>query len=368
MFKYQFKRLYVKHFLAILIILAVLFLGKFVTVKFFYKEKPLAGREKELFDSHVEATIGKSTDEKLEYFYTQKAPLDKKLEEYTSKDEKPDDSFYEELNALTDYSTKLFSNVYKINGVEKYSNTGEGLVSPFVPEDFYYNMEAYTDIDEADVINDDHFVLFVTLQSYNIVPIFVLLIVGLFVADSFEKRVDLQASISKNRKSFFVSQEIVLCMFVGVLVVVNMLVDLAVSGLLTHSYELYATINSVERYWAIPTDMRIYQMIILFLVVEMMGAFICYHIFRISAQAVRSTKKYMVCGLSVIVLTTLVSSVMPKHAIYFFTGITNKGNVINGIKYIPKIHSTNLFIPLIVGVVLTLSLAVYRFVKFKKVR
>lgn len=368
MFKYQFKRLYVKHFAAVLIILAVLLVGKLVTVKFFYKEQPLKGREKELFDSHVEATIGLSAEEKLEYYYEQKAPQDKKLEELVSMGEKPDDSFNEELNALTSYATKLFSNVYNINGVEKYSNTGEGLVSPFVPEDFYYNMEAYKDIDEPDVINDDHFVLFVTLQTYNIVPVFVLLIVGLFVADSYEKRVDLQASISKNRKSFFVSQEVVLCIFVGILVVVNMFVDLAVSGLLTHSYELSATINSVERYWAIPTDMRIYQMIILFLVIEMMGAFICYHIFRIAAQSLRSTKKYMVCGLCVIVLTTLISTVMPKQAIYFFTGITNKGNVINGIKYIPKIHSINLFIPLIVGTVLTASLAVFRFVRFKRVR
>lgn len=368
MFKYQFKRLCVKHFAAILIILAVLFAGKLVTVKFFYKEQPLNGRQMELYDSHVEATIGLSAEKKLEYYYEQKALQDLKLNELYENGEKPDDSFNEELNALTSYSTKLFSNVYKINGVEKYASTGEGLVSPFVPEDFYYNMDAYKEIDEPDVINDDHFILFVTLQSYNIVPVFVLLIVGLFVADSYEKRVDRQASISKNRKSFFVSQEVVLCVFVAVLVVINMIVDLAVSGLLTHSYELSATINSVERYWAIPTDMRIYQMIILFLFIEMMGAFICYHIFRIAAQVLRSTKKYMVCGLSVIVLTTLISTVMPKQAIYFFTGITNKENVINGIKYIPKIDNINLFIPLIVGAVLTASFAIFRFVRFKRVR
>lgn len=367
MYKYQLNRLFRKNLLPVVIILVILIGGKFLTAKLFYKDEYIKGEEKEFFDFYVKKNIGLSADEKLEYINGESERIIKILSSIPE-GEGRSDSLIAENNAFSKYSSLLFSNVYILNGIQKYAETGKGLVSPYIPDDFYYTKDAYTDIREPDIINDHHFMLFLTLQSYSLIPVLILLLVGIFVADSYEKRIDLQASISAKNKDFFTSQEVVLSIFAGILMIINLLSDLIISGVLAHPYELTATLNSIPVFQFVPTDIALWQMAALMFSLEAIGGFICYHLFSIVAKYSRSTKKYMVTGLSVIVLATLISTVVPNQSAYFFTGISNRKNAIFGVKYLPSIGITNLYFPLAVGIVLLAVLITFRLVKFKKVK
>lgn len=366
MFSYQIKRLFSKHLIALLIIAAAIALCKVLSVKVFYKEQVISKEAQVILDGYVKETLDMTAEKKFEYINEKAFETNNKVQQLNANGEQIDKATKAQLDAQSEYTSSLNWDVFVVLGVKEYANTGQGLVAPYVPSDFYYIKEAYTDVAEPDVINDHHFNLFITLQTYNIVSIFILLIVGLFVADSYEKRVDLQALISKNSKKFFISQEIVLSIFVGLLLILNLFTDLAVSGLLTHGYELSATLSSVRKYYLNPTGMTVFQTILLIFTIQSLGTYISYHIFRIAASALRSTKKYMIVALSLPVLSTLAARILPKYAIYFYTGLTNKSHLINSIKYIPEISATNIFIAIGIEAAILFGFGLFRFIKFKK--
>jgi hypothetical protein len=171
----------------------------------------------------------------------------------------------------------------------------------------------------------------------------------------------LQAKISKNSRLFFKSQEVTLSVFILVLLILNTVGDMAISGLLTHSYELNVPLQSVSDYIFFPTNMTIGQSIIFLFLLQLFGAFICYHAFTIAAQALKSTRNYMIFGLSVVVMVTLVVRFFPSISHYLVMGITDKRSVLNAVKYLPKFGASDIFIVLTFGLMQISGVCVWRF-------
>ena len=193
-----------------------------------------------------------------------------------------------------------------------------------------------------------------------------LLLIGIFVADSYEKRIDLQAKISENSKIFFKSQEIVLSIFIFIILIANTLCDMIISGLLSHSYELSVPIQSISDYVFLPKNLNIFQTILLLVLFETAGAFVCYHVFIITAQIMRSVKSYMIFGFILIVLSTLIPGFFPDSAVYIHIGITDKRSVLSGIQYLPILKSSNIPIILIIYFFILFGLCTRRFYKYHK--
>lgn len=364
MYKYQIKRLLKKHFPLLLIIIFLAAAGKIFAINISKNIDDLSQQSQNILDSYVRKTISYSSDERLsfiseeaqndaEQFSAVKSPSQEQIDDYSTKS-----------NAHNAYRNSLVYNAYTLLGVQKYAKTGEGLVDTAIPENFSKTKNVYLNINEPKVINESHFKKFISLQSYNLVPVFVLLLIGVFVADSYEKRVDLQAKISKNSKTFFKSQEIVLSIFIFIILIANTLCDIIISGLLSHSYELSAPIQSINDYVFLPKNLNLLQTILLLFLFETAGSFVCYHVLITAAQIMRSVKSYMIFGFTLIVLSTLIPAFFPDSAVYAHIGITDKRSVLSGIQYLPNLKSSNIPLILIIYFLVLLGLCTRRFYKY----
>lgn len=360
MYSYHIKRLIKKQLPLLLIILLLTVSSKIVIIEFSHQEESLTERSQELLDTYVKEAIDLNTDEKLTYINKK---ITSERESYMSI-ESPSQTETEEYNqraeAQNTFKNSVLFNSYTLLGVKKYAETGEGLVSLSFPENISDIKEAYLDIHEPNVVNESHFKRFISLQSFCLIPFYILFIVGIFIADSYEKKIDLHVIISGNSKLFFRSQEIVLSIFIFIMLIINIIFDLAASGLLSHLYELSVPIQSISDYVFIPHNLTVLQAIIFIFLLEVFGAFICYNFFAIISKALRSMKNYIICGLTLIALTTLTSGLFPDSAIYMMTGITNKRAVLRNIQYIPSLDSTNILIVFIVCLMILTALCSWR--------
>lgn len=364
MYKYQIKRLLKKHFPLLLIIILLAAAGKIFAINISKNIDDLSQQSQNILDSYVRKTISYSSDERLSFISEEAQNDAEKFSAVKSPSQEQIDYYSTKSNAHNAYRNSLVYNAYTLLGVQKYAKTGEGLVDTAIPENFSKTKNVYLNINEPKVVNESHFKKFISLQSYNLVPVFVLLLIGVFVADSYEKRVDLQAKISKNSKTFFKSQEIVLSIFIFIILIANTLCDMIISGLLSHSYELSAPIQSISDYVFLPKNLNLLQTILLLFLFETAGAFVCYHVFIIAAQIMRSVKSYMIFGFTLIVLSTLIPAFFPDSAVYAHIGITDKRSVLSGIQYLPNLKSSNIPLILIIYFLVLLGLCTRRFCKY----
>ncbi|MDE6148893.1 MAG: hypothetical protein K2F81_02200 [Ruminococcus sp.] len=368
MYKYQINRLLKKHFPLLTIIIILSAASKLFAINISKNNDDLSKESQLLLDSYVQETIDYSADQRFSYI-SEKAKSDAdKFSAIKSPSQDQIDDYAIKSNAQNAYRNSLVYNTYTLIGVQKYAKTGKGLVDTGIPENFIKTKNAYLNINEPKVVNEYHFKKFISLQSYSLIPVFVLLLTGLFIADSYEKKIDLQAKISKNSKRFFRSQEIILSIFILLLLFANTVCDMTISGLLTHTYELSTPIQSISDYVFLPKNLTISQAVLMLLGVETIGAFICYHAFVIAAQIMRSAKSYMIFGFSVIVLSTLITNFFPNSAIYIPTGITDKRSVLSAIKYMPKLKTNNIPIAVIIGLLLLCILCIFRYYKYQEKR
>ena len=356
MYGYQIKRLFTKY---LFLILACILSAAAIKILTIYRWKNdiarnyMSEKETGYYTQLLESTSEMSLEQRSKYIY------DHRIELSENTDEELDD-------AINRYEDKL-RYCYIINGIINYAKTGKGLVDAYVPNDLNENSVLYASLEKPTVINDEPFLKFLDLQSRSIMPIIVLLITGVFIADSYEKRLHLMINISKCSKQFYKSRETVIVIFIFLIYSIDFIVDLLASGYLASYGYMNAAIQSVPYFIFSHIDLTVGETIRWLYIVQLISLYICYNIFVLISRAVCSIKKYITISAAVIIVMSAFSSYFPEAAPYMFASICDKKMLLSSISYIKMIEISEIittpfvFLLILVGILTWRSTGYYDF-------
>lgn len=220
-----------------------------------------------------------------------------------------------------------------VESIRSYARTGRGLTDANIPTDLVKNSRLYAAFPTPQVINDEPFLKFLELRAVDIMPIFVLLLVGVFVADSYEKRMDQQIKISKNSAGFFKSREIILSAAIFIMFMLSFFTDLILSGTLQQSEYSTAPLQSVWEFDLSPVMLTVRGTIIWLCVTRLMSFFATYSIFVLVAKQVRSVKKYVMLTSGLIAVMSAAAHYVGALSPYMFAAVTSVNGQLNNLDY-----------------------------------
>lgn len=366
MYNYQMKRLFFKlwYFIAAAVILIAA--SKAFTVKFAYPQPDCDEKSFAKLDELCAETADMKPDSRLKYVVDWRREYTEEYMKYGEADNKLKAEFEINEGARTVYENQLRNCAYTLEGIKNYIVKGEGFVSASYPRDLAQNPEAYRYLSTPKPVNENYFLRFLTLQSFNICPFIVILLVGVFVADSYEKRIDLMIAISARSRSFYKSRELTLCVFILALEFINLITDLSVSGMLSHTEYFSTPIQSVSSYVFFPANLTLGGAVTLIFAFELLGAFVGYNIFILLAQHIRSVRNYLIIAAAIAAVFTVVSKFFPSAAIYCFLGMNSKTSVLLNVKYISAIGATQIFPALMILIISLVGICAWRFFGYRE--
>lgn len=330
MFRYQLWRLFRKLWYLLVAILVILLLTRVLAMRKAHYPGELSDEEYAELDRLCSETKEMSLDER--YIYISNIPYDQNSPRST---------------AAAEYKNSLVNGSYAVKGVKDYLKSGEGFRSVNIPQDMNKYPELYKSLSDPENINDIYFKRFLRIAGYDLTPVFVLLLVGAFVADSCEKGIDRQIKTAKKRRSFLLTSDLTLMLTVIVLCVITTLLDLAFSGLLTHPEYLSASIHSVDYFIWFPQNITLIGAVLWVLVMEMIGSLICCSVFVFIARKTRDMKLYLIISSGFISAVTVASDRLPSVNLYGFIGINSKESIFLDAKYLPSLGTSTLLLPAI---------------------
>lgn len=323
MYSYQTSRLIKKFWLLFVIVIIFSASVKFAVYRSFDSSNNLTYMNKETAEIYNEL-IENSADKTLEQ-------CDEYITEYEMR------SYASGYNnnitaAVNKYKTELRS-CFMVESIRSYARTGKGLTDANIPTDLVKNSRLYAAFPTPQVINDEPFLKFLELQAVDIMPIFVLLLVGVFVADSYEKRMDRQIKISKNSAAFFKSREIILSVAIFIMFTLSFFADLIISGTLHQSKYSTSSLQSVWQFDLAPLMLTVRGTIIWLYVTRLMSLFITYGIFVLVAKQVRSVKKYVMLTSGLIAVMSAAAHYVGALSPYMFAAVTSVNGQLNNLDY-----------------------------------
>lgn len=323
MYSYQTSRLLKKFWLLFVIVIIISALAKFVVYRSFDSSNNLTYMNKEaaeIYDGLIENSADKSLEQCDEFI------TDYELRSYAG-------GYNDNIAATVNkYKTELRS-CFMVESIRSYARTGRGLTDANIPTDLVKNSRLYAAFPTPQVINDEPFLKFLELQAVDIMPIFVLLLVGVFVADSYEKRMDQQIKISKTAVVFFKSREIVLSLAIFIMITLSFFADLILSGTLQQSEYSTAPLQSVWEFDLSPVMLTVRGTIIWLYVTRLMSIFITYGIFVLLAKQVCSVKKYVMLTSGLIAVMSAAAHYVGAISPYMFAAVTSVNGQLNNLDY-----------------------------------
>ncbi len=353
MYGYQIKRFFTKYIFVVFFCILTAGVIKVVTVYRWQNNTAInymTEKETEYYTQLLENTDGMSLEERYEYIFNYR------IQSYQNINE-------EMNNAISRYEDKL-RYCYILNGVINYTKTGKGLVDAYMPSDLSENSRLYASLDKPTVINDEPFLKFLDLQSWNIMPILVLLITGVFIADSYEKRLHLVINVSRESKRFYRSRETVMAGFIFLIYSINFAADLLLSGYLSAGY-LNAAIQSVTYFIFSHINLTVGKTIVWLYVTQLLSLYICYSIFVLIARTVCSMKKYITASAAIIIIMSAFSIYLPDAAPYMFAAICDKKVLLSSISYIQIMDASEIVTVLFVYFMILAGVSAWRFTGYK---
>ena len=318
MYSYQTSRLIKKFWLLFVIVIIFSASAKFTVYRSFVSSNNLTYMNKEtaeIYNELIENSADKTLDQCDEYI------TDYELRSYAG-------GYNGNITAAVNkYKTELRS-CFMVESIRSYARTGRGLTDANIPTDLVKNSRLYAAFPTPQVINE-----FLELQAVDIMPIFVLLLVGVFVADSYEKRMDQQIRISKNSSAFFKSREIILSVAIFIMFTLSFFADLILSGTLQQSEYSTAPLQSVWKFDLAPLMLTVRGTIIWLYVTRLMSLFITYGIFVLVAKQVRSVKKYVMLTSGLIAVMSAAAHYVGALSLYMFAAVTSVNGQLNNLDY-----------------------------------
>ncbi len=323
MYSYQTSRLLKKFWLLFVIVIIFSALAKFVVYRSFDSSNNLTYMNKgtaEIYNELIENSADKSLEQCDEFI------TDYELRSYAG-------GYNDNITAAVNkYKTELRS-CFMIESIRSYARTGRGLTDANIPTNLVKNSRLYAAFPTPQVINDEPFLKFLELRAVDIMPIFVLLLVGVFVADSYEKRMDQQIRISKNSTVFFKSREIILSLAIFIIFTLSFFADLILSGTLQQSEYSTAPLQSVWEFDLSPVMLTVRGTIIWLFVTRLMSIFITYGIFVLLAKQVCSVKKYVMLTSGLIAVMSAAAHYVGAISPYMFAVVTSVNGQLNNLDY-----------------------------------
>lgn len=324
MYSYQTSRLLKKFWMLFVIVIIFSASVKFAVYRSFDSSNNLTYMNKEtaeIYNELIENSADKTLDQCDEYI------TDYELRSYAG-------GYNDNITAAVNkYKTELRS-CFMVESIRSYARTGKGLTDANIPSDLVKNSRLYAAFSTPQVINDEPFLKFLELQAVDIMPIFVLLLVGVFVADSYEKRMDRQIKISKNSAAFFKSREIILSAAIFIMFTLGFFADLILSGTLQQSEYSTAPLQSVWEFDLSPVMLTVRGTIIWLCVTRLMSFFATYSIFVLVAKQVCSVKKYVMLTSGLIAIMSAAAHYLGTFSPYMFAAVTSVNGRLQNLDYI----------------------------------
>ncbi len=352
MYGYQIKRLLIRF--CGLIITIIIFMTAATFIKNYYLFNNVTSfyydsDTSDYLDELIQASEDLSLDERYEYIYDIQEQIFAKYEQdedYTAAIASNEGSINNKLEAVNQYIESL-DNAYTVNGVIQYCKTGRGIVSANIPADLIKNQAFYASLDSPTVVNEQPFFIFLELFSTNLTPIYVILLIGFFSADGYEKQIDKIINISYNSNLFYRSREIVLSLAVFVIYTLNFVIDLLVSGAALQAEYINASIQSAIMF--LPTNSTIFEVIVWLFFLGLLHTFICYNLFIVLARKCRSIRLYLILSGSLVIICSVASTYFTDLSQYLFFGISNKTYMLMGLEYFNRISCCEMTISVLVS-------------------
>lgn len=322
MYSYQTSRLLKKFWMLFVIVIIFSASAKFTVYRSFDSSNNLTYMNKEtaeIYNELIENSADKTLDQCDEYI------TEYEMRSYAS-------GYNNITAAVNKYKTELRS-CFMVESIRSYARTGRGLTDANIPTDLVKNSRLYAAFPTPQVINDEPFLKFLELQAVDIMPIFVLLLVGVFVADSYEKRMDRQIKISKNSSAFFKSREIILSVAIFIMFTLSFFADLILSGTLQQSEYSTAPLQSVWEFDLSPVMLTVRGTIIWLCVTRLMSFFATYSIFVLVAKQVCSVKKYIMLTSGLIAIMSAAAHYLGTFSPYMFAAVTSVNGQLNNLDY-----------------------------------
>lgn len=349
MYSYQLKRLFTKYFLVILLCVLAAAVIKVITVYRWQNDlvrNYMTEKETEYYSQLLENTDGMPLEKRSEYIFNYRIRSSENIDEELN-------------NAISRYEDKL-RYCYILSGIINYAKTGKGLIDAYIPSDLSKNSRLYASLEKPTVINDEPFLKFLDLQSWNIMPVLVLLITGVFIADSYEKRMHLVINISKSAKLFYKSRETVIVIFIFLICSINFIVDLSISGYSASGY-INASVQSVPYFIFSHINLTVGKTIVWLYITQLLSLYISYSIFVLIARTVCSVKKYMTVSAAIIIIMSAFSVYLPDAAPYMFAAICDKKVLLGSVSYIQIIDASEIVTILFVYFLILVGVSTWRF-------
>ena len=267
--------------------------------------------------------------------------------------------------AIAEYQNQLINVCYAVSGVKEYIQNGEGFRSVNIPANLEKYPELYKSIDEPKSINGLYFKRYLRMAGLDLTPVFILLLVGAFIADTCEKGIDRQIKLAYRRSSFFAARELTLTVTVIILCISAAICDLAFSGLLTHTEYLSAPIQSVDHYVWFPQNLTIGGAVLWTLCAEIIGSLISYAIFVFIARRAGDIRRYLIISSAMIAAVTVASDRIPGVNMFGFTGINNKESIFLNAEYLPSFKTSTLMLPIMILSAVLIVISAVRLVRFR---
>ena len=244
--------------------------------------------------------------------------LDERLAFINEKTQSADTPY--KLEAVGRYSS-LLRGCYRSKGITDYARSGRGLTDQLVPDDLLTEREAYASLETPTVIDTDAFIKLMRLLAYDISPVWIMLLVGSLNADGYEKGIDRQISISKNRRRYHITHFTSQLVIILTLYTLSFAADMMISGSFQSGY-MTAPFASTGH--IIHMNATVAQVIFMLFLRGLICCVICFGVFIIAAAMVRSVRRYIVVSAGVIFSMTAAAVYITRYSVFFFAALCDK--------------------------------------------
>ena len=222
--------------------------------------------------------------------------------------------------------TSLLQGCYRVKGYTDFSKSGHGIIDMQLPGDLVSNKAFYASLETPTVIDTDPFYRLLRLLTFDICPVWVMLFVGVFSADGYEKGINLQIDISKNKKSYYLAHIGLCAGATAFIYTLSFLCDMLLSCAFRREY-LTASFQSTGLSGRL--DTTVFGSILLLFFIGLFSAILSMLVFEFAARLVCSVKKYILVSVSLIGFMTALSYYIIPLLPFMFAALRDNGELLN---------------------------------------
>ena len=221
--------------------------------------------------------------------------------------------------------TSLLQGCYRVKGYIDYAKNGRGIIDMQIPHDLVSRKEFYASLETPTVIDTDPFYRLLKLLTFDISPVWVMLLVGVFSADGYEKRVNRQIDLCKRAKSYYLAHIGLCTAAAAIIYTLSFLADMLISGAFRAEY-FTAAFQSTGLSGRL--SVSVFGSIILLFISGLFSVLLCVLVFELAARLICSVKGYILFSVSFTGLMTALAYYIKPLLPFMFAALKDKGDLL----------------------------------------